>query len=62
MIRWLIVLLRLAVAGLQSRRNLLLENLVLHRQLLVLSRSSHRPRLTSMDLALWVWLSHAWGG
>lgn len=40
MIRWLIVLLRLAEAGLKSRRNLLLENLVLRHQMLVLSRSS----------------------
>ena len=39
MIRWLTVALRLALAGLKSRRNLLLENLALRHQLLVLSRA-----------------------
>ncbi len=36
MIGWLTFLLRLAVTGLKSRRNLLLENLALRHQLLVL--------------------------
>ena len=62
MIRWLSVLLRLAVAGLKSRRNLLLENLALRHQLLVLIRNSHQPRLRPMDRALWAWLSRAWSG
>jgi hypothetical protein len=43
MIRWLNIVLRLLVAGLKSRRNLLLENLALRHQLLVLSRGSNRP-------------------
>ena len=38
MIRWLTVVLRLAIAGLKSRRSLLLENLALSHQLLILSR------------------------
>ena len=39
----------MAVAGLKSRRNLLLEILALRQQLLVLSRRSKRPRLTPLD-------------
>ena len=62
MIRWLTLVLHLAVAGLKSRRNLLLEILALRHQLLVLSRSSKRPRLTPLDRVLWAWLSQAWGG
>ena len=62
MIHWLIVLIRLVVAALKSRRNLLLENLALRHQLLVLGRSSNRPRLTPIDRALWAWLSQAWDG
>src|SRR5660398_3779 len=57
---WLTVVLHLAVAGLKSRRNLVLENLALRHQLLVLCRGSQRPRLTPLDRALWAWLSHAW--
>src|ERR1019366_3627175 len=49
MIRWLTLVLHLAVAGLKSRRNLLLEIPALRHQLLVLSRSSKRPRLTTLD-------------
>ena len=60
MIRWLNIVLRLLVAGLKSRRNLLLENLALRHQLLVLSRGSNRPRLTPLDRALWAWFSHVW--
>ena len=62
MICWLILLLRLVLAGLKSRRNLLLENLALRHQLLVLRRSSNRPRLTPIDRALWAWLSQVWDG
>src|SRR5260370_29444715 len=62
MIRWLTVALRLALAGLKSHRNLLLENLALRHQLLVLSRGSNRPRFTPMDRALWAWLSCTWDG
>jgi hypothetical protein len=62
MICWLILLLRLVLTGLKSRRNLLLENLALRHQLLVLRRNSNRPRLRPMDRALLVWLSRAWRG
>ena len=62
MIVWLILVLRLAAASLKSRRNLLLETLPLQHQLLVLSRGSKRPRLTPLDRALWIWLSHTWNG
>ena len=62
MVRWLTFVLRLAVAGLKSRRNLLLEILALRHQLLVLSRNAKRPRLTPLDRVLWAWLSQAWAG
>ena len=62
MVRWLMVVLHLAVAGLKSRRNLLLEILALRHQLLVLSRSPKRPRLTPLERVLWAWLSQAWAG
>ena len=62
MVPWLTLGLHLAVAALKSRRNLALENLALRHQLLVLSRGSNRPRLTPLDRALWVWLSHCWKG
>jgi hypothetical protein len=59
---WLIVLIRLVVAGVGSRRNLLLKNLALRHQLLVLRRSSSQPRLTPIDRAPWAWLSQVWDG
>ncbi len=62
MICWLAFLLRLVVAGLKTRRNLLLENLALRHQLLVLRRSSNRPRLIPIDRALRAWLSQVWDG
>jgi hypothetical protein len=52
MIRWLNLVLHLAVAGLKSRQSLLLEMLALQHQLLVLNRSSKRPRLTPLDRVL----------
>ena len=60
LIAWLTMVLRVAFAGLTSRRNLLLENLALRHQFLVFSRSSKRPRLTPLDRALWAWLSQSW--
>jgi len=62
MIVWPILLLRLTAASLKSRRNLLLENLALHHQLLVLNRGTKRPHLTPLDRALWVWIAHTWSG
>ena len=62
MICWVILLLRPVLTGLKSRRNLLLENLALRHQLLVLGRSSNRPRLTPDDRTLCGWLSQVWHG
>jgi len=62
MVRWLALVLHLAVAAWKSRRYLLLENLTLRHQLRVLSRCSNRPRLRPLDRALWVWFSHSWKG
>jgi hypothetical protein len=59
MIRWLTLVLFLAVAGLKSRRNLLLEILALRHQLLVLSRKPNPPRLMPLDRC--IELSRAWG-
>ena len=60
MVGWLLLLLRFAVATVNGRRNLLLENLALRHQLLVLHRTVKRSRLTSLDRALWAWLSQRW--
>ena len=60
MISWLTLVLKIAFAGLKSRRNLLLENLALRHQLLVCSRGTKRPCLTLLDRALWAWLAHSW--
>ena len=57
---WLSFVLRLAVALLKSRRNLVLENAALRQQLLVLSRNAKRPRWHPADRVFWVWLSLAW--
>ena len=53
MVLWLNLVLHLAVTGLKSRRNLLLEILALRYQLLVLSRICKRPRLTLLDRVVW---------
>src|ERR1043165_8236444 len=60
MIACLLKVLQVAFAGTNSHRNLLLENLALRHQLLVLSRSNKRPRLTPLDRALWAWLLRSW--
>ena len=57
MAAWLVLLFRLAVATLQRRRDLVLENLALRHQLLVLHRTTRPPRLSGPDRALWVWLA-----
>src|SRR5437660_12802146 len=47
----------------RSRAALELENLALRHQIGVLQRSARkRPRLTSVDRLLWVWLSRVWSG
>ena len=52
MVAWFMLLLRLAVATLQRRRDLVLENLALRHQLLVLHRTTRPPRLSGPDRAL----------
>ena len=49
-----------ASAAFQSRATLQLENLALRHQLGVLRRSVKRPKLTSADRLLWVWLCDVW--
>jgi len=44
----------------RSRTVLQLEVLALRHQLYVLKRTAARPRLTTVDRLLWVWLSRAW--
>jgi len=47
----------------RSRAVLQLENLALRHQIGVLQRSARkRPKLTSLDRLLWVWLSRVWSG
>ncbi|HJO07144.1 MAG TPA: integrase core domain-containing protein [Chloroflexota bacterium] len=45
----------------RSRRDLVLENLVLRQQLLVHERPDHRPRLTVTDRRFWSTLAGRWG-
>jgi len=52
MVGWLILLLRLALAAANSRRNLLLENLALRHQLLVLHRTARSRLPLSVSAAL----------
>ncbi len=47
-------------SGLQSRRELMLENLALRHQLAVLRRSAPKPRLRRSDRLLWVPLRRFW--
>jgi hypothetical protein len=56
----LLLVLRSLLAGLGSRRELMLENLVLRHQLQVALRTNPRPRLRPSDRVLWVWLQSVW--
>ena len=51
---------RFLQSAVRSRCDVALENLVLRQQLVVLTRSSRRPRLTRADRLFWSWLSRAW--
>ena len=51
---------RRASAAFKSRATLQLENLALRHQLGVLRRSVKRPKLTSADRLLWIWLCEVW--
>ena len=46
--------------ALRIRRELVLENLALRHQLLVLARSSRRPRIQPADRLFWSWLARHW--
>ena len=54
------VLATAASAAFKSRATLQVENLALRHQLGVLRRSVKRPKLTSADRFLWVWLCQVW--
>jgi hypothetical protein len=47
-------------SAVRLRSDVALENLTLRQQLVVLTRSSRRPRLTRADRLFWSWLSRAW--
>ncbi len=44
----------------RSKRDIVLENLVLHQQLAVQQRSIKRPKIKNTDRIFWVWLSRIW--
>src|SRR6202521_1391759 len=46
----------------RTRRNLLLENLVLRQQLTVLKRKRPRPRIAALDKLFWVLARRFWSG
>ena len=46
----------------RTRHSLVLENLALRHQIVVLQRSSKRPRLKKRDRVFWVLLSRIWSG
>jgi len=53
---------RVLINACRSRRELILENLVLRHQLEVLSRAKPKVRLRAADRVLWVWLRRVWPG
>jgi len=54
------LLLHSILSALKARQRLAMENLALRHQIQVLQRSGKRPRLTSVDRGLWVFLSRIW--
>src|SRR4051812_18971440 len=60
MVSLLLTPLGAAASSLQSRRELVLENLALRQQLAVLGRRAKRPELTCTDRAFWVGLARLW--
>jgi hypothetical protein len=55
------IILHALAAAFHSRRHLALENLALHHQLEVLQRNAKRPKLTTADRTILVWLSKSLG-
>ena len=45
-----------------KRADLAAENLALRQQLIVLRRTTRRPRLKNKDRIFWLWLARSWGG
>jgi hypothetical protein len=60
MLRVLKLLSRVLISVCRSRRELVLENLVLRHQLEVLMRTKPKARLSAADRVLWVWLRRLW--
>ncbi len=56
----LLLIVRSLLAGVGSRRDLMLENLALRHQLQVALRTNPHPRLRPRDRILWVWLYDFW--
>ena len=48
------------LAGFRSRLSLQTEILALRQQIIVLKRSTHRPKLRFEDRLLWIWLLRLW--
>ncbi len=47
-------------AALQTRRNLILENLALRHPIAVLNRTVKKPKLSNADRILWICLRAVW--
>ncbi len=62
MFHLVLIVLRALYSGIQSRRQLVLENIALRHQLAVLQRSAPKPSLQKSDRVLWVFLRRCWPG
>jgi len=56
----LLLIVRSLLAGMRSRRDLMLENPALRHQLQVALRTNPHPRLRPRDRVIWVWLRSVW--
>jgi len=62
MLKWFGITIRTLRSVFRSRRELVLENLVLRQQLAAFRHVHPRPRLTEADRMFWVLLSKIWSG
>jgi putative transposase len=62
MLRLVTLLVTVAARFLQSRRDLLLENLALRQQLAAMTQKHSPPRLAASDRIFWVVLRRVWSG
>ena len=62
MLAFISTVLRTLPSGLQSRSQLILENMALRHQLMVLRRSGPKPRLRNADRVFWTLLQGCWSG